>query len=200
MNQSDIFLSSEGDAWYARNKNKLGLKDPVCALLDLLPLIRPKRVLEVGCANGWRLKKLKEKYQCRVSGVDTSHDAVEDALESGLEDVCHDKFGNATWLGGTFDMIIFAFCLYVTQPSDWFKIVTEADRLLADGGWLVIHDFADGPHATPYQHNTGILSYHLNFGSLWTSHPWYWRQDYASLDGECVTVLKKDKHRLPVKS
>ena len=138
MTQSDAFLSGEGDAWYARNKDKLGQRDPVCDLLNLLPLIRPKRVFEVGCANGWRLKKLRDKYKCRVSGMEPSYDAYVQAMADGLEDVSWGAFPrNDPWLGGTFDMIIFGFCLYVASPSDWFKIVTEADRLLADKGHLI---------------------------------------------------------------
>lgn len=200
MSQSDIFISGEGDAWFHRNKAKLGLKDPVNDLLGLLPLIRPKRVLEVGCANGWRLKKMQAKYGCRVSGIDTSADAVAEAVASGLDDVCHGKFGSIQWLGGTFDMIVFGFCLYVTDPREWFKIVTEADRLLADGGYLVIHDFAPlpTPHAVKYEHKEGALSYHIDFASLWTAHPWYYEYDECEIGEEKVTILKKMVNTIPV--
>ncbi len=205
MNQSDAFLSGEGDAWFQRNRDKLGKRDPVSDLLGLLPLIRPKRVLEIGCSNGWRLKKLREKYGCRVSGIDTSGDAVAEATASGLEDICHGKFGPGphAWLGGTFDMIIFGFCLYVTEPRDWFKVVAESDRLLADGGHLIIHDFVppNRPFAKPYEHKTGALSYHVDFVSLWCGHPWYQEYDSAENgDDERVTILRKVINAIPVRA
>lgn len=209
MNQSDVFLSGEGDAWFHRNKAKLGKRDPVSDLLGLLPLIRPKRVLEVGCANGWRLKKLQATYGCRVSGIDTSADAVAEAVENGLDDVCHGKFGPGlhAWLGGTFDMIIFGFCLYVTEPRDWFKMVAESDRLLADGGHLVIHDTlggdsATGYYAVPYSHKEGLLSYHVDFAELWNGHPWYVERDSSDLwaEGEKVTILHKVTNAIRVRA
>lgn len=206
MSQSNTFLSGEGDAWFHRNREKLGKRDPVSDLLGLLPLIRPKRVLEVGCANGWRLKKMQAKYGCRVSGIDTSGDAVAEATASGLDDVCYGKFvgGGDSWLGGTFDMIIFGFCLYVTDPRDWFKIVAEADRLLADFGFLVIHDFGDTglPYAKPYEHKVGTLAYHFGFENLWQSHPFYQKLD-VTFDGktsERVTILHKIPNAIPVRT
>jgi len=205
MSQSDTFLNGEGDAWYHRNKEKLGKRDPVGDLLGLLPLIRPKRVLEVGCSNGWRLRKMRDKYGCRVSGIDTSQDAVAVAITSGLDDVCWGKFGySEPWLGGTFDMIIFGFCLYVTEPREWFRIVAEADRLLADGGWLVIHDFntLQPAYAVPYSPKEGLLAYHLDFSELWTAHPWYHVQDRSRLyvEDECITILQKRTNAIPVRT
>jgi SAM-dependent methyltransferase len=203
MNQSDLFLSGEGDLWFARNKDKLGESDPVCALLALRPAIHPKRVLEVGCANGWRLKKLQKMYECRVSGVDTSADAITAARASGLEDVSWNKFETRQWLGGTFDMIIFGFCLYITSPHDWFKIVAEADRLLAHGGHLVIHDFLpeEAPFAVPYKHAAGLLSYHFDFTKLWNAHPWYDAYDNSAEGSqkELVTILRKNINAIPVR-
>jgi len=200
MNQSDLFLSGEANEWFKRNREHLGKRDPVGNLLNLLPLVRPRHILEVGCANGWRLLKLKERYKCRVSGIEPSYDACLEAAASGLDDVANDTFGRVQWLGGTFDMIIFAFCLYVTSPSDWLRIVAEADRLLSDGGYLVIHDFARPKEAFKkvYEHRPELWSYHVDFAKMWLSHPYYEEYDGADFDDERVTILRKDQTNIKV--
>ena len=54
--QSDVFLLSEGDAWYERNHAVLKEmdKDPVVCALNGSG-IKPNRLLEIGCSDGWRL-------------------------------------------------------------------------------------------------------------------------------------------------
>src|ERR1700712_3304564 len=59
MKQSDTFLRTEGDGFFRRNAAGLarlernGDDDPVLKAIESLAL-RPKRVLEIGCSNGWR--------------------------------------------------------------------------------------------------------------------------------------------------
>ena len=36
--------------------------------------IKPTAVLEVGCADGWRLRELMKKYKCMARGIDPCHD------------------------------------------------------------------------------------------------------------------------------
>jgi len=43
--------------------------------------------------------------------------------------VIHARF-NAAFAPEKFDLIIFGFCLYLTDWSDWFRIVAEADTVL----------------------------------------------------------------------
>ncbi len=60
--QEQVFLDGEGDAWLKRNREKLPVKnDPVLKTLAACK-IRPNKVLEIGCADGWRLRELKAKY------------------------------------------------------------------------------------------------------------------------------------------
>ena len=76
--QKDIFLSGEGDKFHDRYKKLMKLKeigevaDEVLSAISELQ-ITPKVALEVGCSNGWRLKKLERKYSTRCYGFDSIH-------------------------------------------------------------------------------------------------------------------------------
>src|ERR1700674_2563405 len=76
--QTKIFMSGLGDIWFERNRINLGVHDYVSAFIETLKL-NPQSILELGCSNGWRLKKLREKYNCRILGIDPSEKAIKDA-------------------------------------------------------------------------------------------------------------------------
>jgi SAM-dependent methyltransferase len=199
MSQADAFFSGEGDAWFKRNKDKLGQRDPVCDLLKHIPDIKPKNVLEVGCANGWRLKKLKEMYGCKISGLEPSREAI---INAQCENIIRGKATHLPWLSESFDMVIYGFCLYLTDPRDWFLMVEEGDNVLKDGGYLVIYDFADvsPPYRRQYEHNKDLFAYHVDFAKLWLVHPWYQLYNEAiSEHGDKVTILMKTPRAIPVR-
>src|SRR6516164_8521172 len=83
MKQSDAMMQWAGDNWLKRNKPDLGKRDPVSGMIEARQLIKPdNNILEIGCANGWRLKKLQDKYGCTVVGVDPSPLACAEAWQS----------------------------------------------------------------------------------------------------------------------
>lgn len=198
MMQREIFQEGEGAAWLARNQDRLEKDD---AILALVRNLRPSHILEIGCSNGWRLKRIKSEGLCESAvGVDPS-------IEGRFA-------GSVLLLNGTaeslpvhsnrFDCVIFGFSLYVCDPSDYFKIVYEADRVLSDGGWLIIHDFKHGPYEPPhrniYEHREGLFSHHVDFGLLWKAHPayrqaWTYHYEYGGCQipkDEMITLLHKD--------
>jgi SAM-dependent methyltransferase len=211
--QRDAFRGSEGDAWHARNRafmadlpERLRL-DPVLRGIRALDLA-PKSVLEVGCANGYRLEALRGLYGSECVGIEPSSAAVEDAKQ---------RFANVQVQVGTadelsfedarFDLLIFGFCLYLCDRGDLFKIAYQADRVLADGGFLCIYDFAPGiPYRNPYAHLPGLYSYKLDYARLFLGNPAY-TSVYHSVIPEAggppgvnpderlaVTVLHKNLH------
>lgn len=199
VKQKDVFLSGEGDAWFERNRARLGLYDPVTELIQREG-IRPKCVLEVGCANGWRLAKLRDLYDCEVFGVEPSMKAAMEAAT--LRVPVHQMTASTLPVrNGGFDMIIYGFCLYLTDPDDWLMIAAEGDRALATGGHIVIHDFGwvRKPYGRRYEHNDKITAYHVDFSQLWLSHPAYERiaDGPTSAQDDCVRILRK-QHRMEV--
>jgi SAM-dependent methyltransferase len=191
MNQKDIFLASEGDAWFARNCDRLGERDIVSGVIETAGIV-PKRVLEIGCSNGWRLSRLRRKYGCKVVGVEPSIEACTAAAANGL-DVLNRTASHLPG-GSGFDLVIYGFCLYLTDPADWFGIVSEGDRVLNNGGYLLVHDFdmtGAAPFARKYEHRTGILSYHVDFAKFWLAHPHYHLLEVIVAGAERVTLIRK---------
>lgn len=189
MLQREIFLAGEANAWLERNRNKIGRRDSVW---DVIKDLKVQTVLEIGCSDGWRLRKMVDNSYCESAvGVDPVVGGYLGEIGKILifRGTAETLPLNNTW---KFDLVIFGFCLYLADPCDYFRIAAEADRVLADGGHLVIHDFAppDRPYKVPYEHKEDVFSHHMDFAELWMSHPAYrW---VASGDGHAVTMLKKD--------
>jgi len=202
MKQSEVFLDGEGKAWLERNKNKLPPKDdPVIASI-MSQLIEPKRMLEVGCADGWRLRELKKIYKCISIGVDPSVVGVKHTTSDGI--ILHKGTANNLRMfhDNSFDLLIYGFCLYLCDPEDYFEIANEGNRVLADGGSLVIYDFYTGvPHSVPYKHKDGVFSHKMDFSQLWTCHPGYNLSSIQSNKGDgtaAITLIKKMHNCFPV--
>lgn len=178
--QKQQFLAGEGDAYFARNQSVLTLADAIANTDPVLPVLAgikpfPKRVLEIGCANGWRLNQIRAFGAEHCQGIDPSHDAVECGkraysaidLRVGTADLL--PFPNAS-----FDLLVFGFCLYLCDPDDHFRIVCEADRVLANEGHLVIFDFdPPAPYRNVYAHLQDVFSYKMDFSRLFLAHPHY---------------------------
>lgn len=64
MSQKNIFMISEGDSYYNRNRDKLLELDKLISndyiLIGLRALsLSIQSVLEIGCSNGWRLEAIR---------------------------------------------------------------------------------------------------------------------------------------------
>ncbi len=169
-------MEKEADCWFERNKDTLLQReeDIVVNILERLQL-QPCDVLEIGCANGYRLDMIRRRWGARTVGIDPSAKAVEDGRA---------RYGEVQLLRGTadsiplkdqsFDMVIFGFCLYLVDAENYLKTVAEADRVLRDGGFLVIFDFLEPyPYRNPYAHKEGVYSRKMDFSQLFLAHPAY---------------------------
>lgn len=174
--QTDTFLKSEGDAWFSRNATVLkeDRDDIVLRVLKHLK-VAPKRVMEIGAANGYRLAALERLYGAQCAGVEPSAKAVEEGktrypsvdLRVGAAD-------SLPFEDGAFDLVIVGFCMYLVDPELHFRTVAEADRVLAEGGQLVIFDFqTPAPYFNDYAHLEGMRAHKMDFSSLFTAHPSY---------------------------
>jgi SAM-dependent methyltransferase len=178
--QKRVFLESEGDQWFARNRSALLGDSPERELLldrvaRHLARSRTSDVLEIGCGPGLNLAGLARRASVRARGVDPSQQAVASgmatdatlALRQGTAD-------SLPYDDAAFDMVWFGFCLYLVDRSLLMRCVAEADRVLRDGGALVILDFDPArPTSRAYHHQAGMNSYKMDYASLFLANPAY---------------------------
>jgi ubiquinone/menaquinone biosynthesis C-methylase UbiE len=182
MKQKQIFIKGEADAWFDRNhktspNEKSIHNDPV--INEILKLNSngifkdEVRLLEVGCGEGRRLEWICNNLSKQVYGLDPSEKALKTAKKKGVKV----KKGTADKLPfdeNMFDIIIFGFCLYVCDRDDLINIVAEADRVLKNDSWLIIHDFYSEDHVKKkYHHKDGVHTYKMDYRKLFDWHPNY---------------------------
>lgn len=184
--QEHIFALGEADQWFLRNRDGLLLKS---AQQDVIYRylsqhagdLKVQQVLEVGCANGYRLHWLQQ-LGMDVHGFDASPQAIADGqqrypLVSQL--FVPDDLNNL-WRSGellqryrpaSLDCIIFGHCLYLFSPHLLPDVVATTMQLLKPGGIVVIFDFDSQPQRQPYHHAAGVYSYKMDFARLFTGFP-----------------------------
>lgn len=215
MDQKAQFLAGEGDRYFQRNAvdeealRENALRDPSAdPILSVLAPLKPARILEIGCTNGWRLDVAHQLWDAEVHGVDPSESAIADGQRfRGV--ILHVGTADALPLPeASVNCVVFGFCLYLCDRADLFRIASEADRVLTPDGYLVIHDFfPPTPRVRAYAHREGVLSHKMDYSTLWRWHPFYslWEHHVMAHPGAdpndpdarlCVTVLKKHV-RLP---
>jgi ubiquinone/menaquinone biosynthesis C-methylase UbiE len=184
MKQRDIFLESEGDAWYRRNSGQPDARyDPAADFLisEISALPRAGeiqqgggiRLLEIGCGDGARLEWLQDSYGFNCSGLEPSEQAVEVARERGVD--AHRGTAEDLPFGvDSFDIVVFGFCLYLCDHEDLFRIASEADRVLKNPGWLLILDFySRAISRRTYHHRPGLYSHKMDYSEMFAWHPAY---------------------------
>lgn len=156
--QEKAFDEGEGDAWYRRNREHLDEQREdwatrIVAALDDKAGIR--RVLDLGCANGWRLARLARVFanaQALV-GVDASREALADGRRRfPALDLRHGVLSRVP-LDEPFDLVIVNFVLHWVDRETLSRCIAEIDRLVSWGGYLAVGDFLpDAPTRRRYHH------------------------------------------------
>jgi ubiquinone/menaquinone biosynthesis C-methylase UbiE len=181
MKQKEVFLESEGDAWFRRNvapANAQMTPQADSLLREILELPtrhgeQGAKVLEIGCGDGARLSWLKEHRGFDCYGIDPSAAAVDAAKARGIA-ACRGTAERLPFEDAAFEIVIFGFCLYLCDREDLFRIASEADRVLRNPGWLLIFDFySDATMKREYHHRRGLFSYKMDYRTLFTWHPAY---------------------------
>lgn len=201
--QTNAFLSGEADSWYSRNKEHLTDDRPDRALEALVESrIKPQDFLEIGCSNGWRLRRVAKQLGCRCYGVEPSKEAV--AAAARIDSNIDIRQGTADALpfpDQHFDAVLYGYCLCICDRSDLFRIAAEGDRVLKEGGHLVIADFFPPfAYKNTYSHVPGLYTYKMDYSRLFLANPAYqqvfarryYLGDITSVDEMmAVIVLKK---------
>ncbi|MFQ5535072.1 MAG: class I SAM-dependent methyltransferase [Sphingomonadales bacterium] len=197
--QEKIFLATEADAWYRRNREALLARtpadDPICRALRSSGLPPPRRVLEIGCANGYRLEWLRQEYGCDCVGVEPSRGAVEDGRSLFPNLSLHvDTAAGVGELPGRFDLVIFGFCLYLVERDNLFRIAHEVNEKLQGNGYIAIFDFhTSAALCNDYAHQDGVTSYKMDYAKLFDWNPQYTRI-FCHLQDHDLTPFGGDQH------
>ncbi len=178
-NQTDLFEQYEADEWFKRNRKRLGKEafDGANFACQALRAYRKdiSKILEIGCSNGVQLEYLSDFFSAEGFGIDPSQTAVDDGnhrvgRDNKLVKLQKGSSRDLPFANGTFNLVIAGFFLYVTDRSDVLRSLTEIDRVLAPGGFLLVRDFEpEVPHARDYSHHPGIRSYKNTYSRFFTS-------------------------------
>lgn len=189
--QKEAFVAYEADAWFERNRdylmNYVPAEDKVVQLMEKYDL-KPGSLLEIGCSAGYRLHGIRQLYkECRVFGIDPSEKAIAFGKESFNDLFLH--VGTADNLSmyqdASMDVVIVGFVFYVIDRNIVFKVVSEIDRVLKDGGLLVIVDFfSETSLKNQYQHirDFSAYSFKQNYDEIFTSSKLYYLLDKSTMN------------------
>ncbi|MEI7814197.1 MAG: class I SAM-dependent methyltransferase [Coriobacteriia bacterium] len=170
--QDEVFLENEGDNWFRRNRGALhGARStdwPVELIGMLGDLSRIQSVAELGCSTGYRLDELRRRMPkvVRWAGIDASAEAVAEGMErcNGVE--LAQGLLSGIPLEGEFDLVIVNFVLHWVDRRTLVRSLAEIDRVVADGGLLVLGDFLPGyPQRRAYHHlpDAGVFTYKQDY-------------------------------------
>jgi len=177
--QARVFAQGEGDRWFERNRAALLAHDPASdppMRAIAAQGLRPRSVLEIGAANGYRLAALQRRYGCRAVGVEASRAAVSDGRSRFPRVELHCGLAHEVPLDEVFDLVIVNFVLHWIDRGLLLRAISEIDRLVADGGFLLIGDFLPAhPTRTPYHHlpGAGVLTYKQDYAAIFVASAGY---------------------------
>jgi SAM-dependent methyltransferase len=176
VSQDSLFDQGEADRWFQRNRDAILSRDLTAddppMLLLLASGLRPTNCLEVGASNGFRLEAIRQRLGCRVTAVEPSEEAIRDGRERFsqvrfVRGLAHDLTGLAD---GEFDLVVVSFVLHWVDRAWLLRTVAELDRVLADGGHVLLADFdPGGPQRVAYHHLPGqdVWTYKQDYPALW---------------------------------
>jgi ubiquinone/menaquinone biosynthesis C-methylase UbiE len=188
--QESAFLNGEANNWFNRNRKGLFSPEESIGVNSISAMLTPfkdeiSKMLEIGCSDGSKLRSLCKNLDAMGFGIDPSSDAIsagnavtDSTVQMNL------TVGTANKLqfeNSFFDVVYFGFSLYLIDRSALFLAISEADRVLKPGGFLVIQDFNPGiRHKRPYSHLDGIFSYKNSYAELFTSTGHYFEAEKTS--------------------
>ena len=177
--QKNIFLKSEANNFFLRNKIRLGNVDYKTDKLtaEVEKIINPKikiNILEIGCCDAGMINYLDINYKnVKCYGVDPSDLSLKSRKNNRLV-LKRATADNLPFRKNQFDILIFNFCLYLCDTKYLINIIKEADRVLKKNSYLLIYDFYyNGIKYIKYKHKKNIYSRKMDFSKIFTWHPNY---------------------------
>jgi ubiquinone/menaquinone biosynthesis C-methylase UbiE len=175
ISQKNIFLNSEGDNWFKRNEKAISNKNDDIILKFISPFLNANdKILEIGCSNGTNLtglENLNPNLNLSLNGIDPSEMAIKKGkVENSSLNLQVGTSDDILFKNHDFNVVICGFFFYLVDRNLLFKTISEIDRILKYGGFLVIIDFeVISPGKNKYKHFENIYSYKHNYSKFFTS-------------------------------
>ena len=171
---------ANADAWiHAIDQNQIESRRAATdeAILQAVMRYEPRRVLDVGCGEGWLTRALANRG-VEVVGVDGCAALIDRACEKGggcfraigYDDIIADR----AILGQSYDMIVCNFSLLGEEIGDLLRSLQQA--IVSDGHLLIqtIHPFT-ASQEQPYVDGWKIETFNNFGGAFREPMPWYFR-------------------------
>ena len=139
----------------------------------------PRRLLDIGCGEGWLIRWLCRDVDCAAVGIDGSASLIEDARAADPDNSYEvatyaDLIGGKTGLAADFDVAVFNYALFDEQVD---RVLAATAALLASGGVIVVqtlHPWASS-QTEAYSDGWRIEDFSAFEGEAWEPMPWYFR-------------------------
>jgi ubiquinone/menaquinone biosynthesis C-methylase UbiE len=146
------------------------------------------KVLEIGCGNGDRIKYLKnlKLKNLNISGVDPASNFFLSKKGATY---------NLPFKNNTFDLVYYAFCLYMVKPEDLINSLYECNRVTKKNSWIIIYDFYSKNFIKKkYKHfNTQIIK--MDYTKMFSWIPSYLIKNQVFFDYENNSKFTNDKEK-----
>lgn len=168
MKNLKIVKLKAGNDYFLRNFNYYNLNKPDKNIRKLIKTskIKPKSILEIGCANGAKLYQYSKLLKTKKNyGIDVSNKAILDGKK---------KYKNLNLLKLSsleinkikikFDLIICGFFLYLLDREELFRQFDLIYKKIKEDGYLIILDFESSKKQQKKNiHNINLKTYKMSY-------------------------------------
>jgi len=153
------------------------------AVLDAITERAPRRLLDIGCGEGWLIRAVTARTGCTAVGIDGAEALIAAARAADpVNDYRMLDYGDlgAAEIGADFDVVVFNYSLFAEAIIP--QVRTAAARLKPHGAVVIqtLHPGAGGE-------NGWLMEDFAAFGGgEWAAMPWY----YRTLDSWRATLME----------